>query len=255
MDCTKNNIKFIISTLICIALTLNSCNNTVSPIDSNSQIIKSETKVLVDINTVSQISIVYYKEFDYKSNLIVFKEFNSLGTIASQSEFKYSNLEKSEVKSVFNEKGDKVISELNNYVYSSQNGSLVKLTKSDTSGKIIGITSYTYDSKGNILKESEVSNSNNTTLYEKDFVYKYNTNGSLEGLTIKDAISNTVLTRDSIYYVSLTNTLEKYNLDAKGNITKINILYYNSIGRIIKETVSDKNGVINKKYIYNYTFF
>lgn len=245
----------IVSTFFIIALLLNSCDNTVNPIESKSLVVKSETKVLVDISTSKELNKIYYKEFDIKSNIISYTEYNSLGNISSQSEYIYKNQERNEIKLVYDDNGNKIKSEYNSYTYNLSDGNLVKLTKLDFTGNVIGVTSYTYDGKGNLLKEYEVSSSSNATLSEKNFVYTYNSNGNLEGLTVKDALSNTIISKDSIAFISTTNVLEKYNIDLLGNVTKVNRLYYNNSGRITKETESDKNGQITRKYLYKYTFF
>lgn len=251
----KNTIPYLLTVILAIALSLNSCENTFNPIESKFPVIKTETKISVNILNGNVISKVYLKEYNSNSKIISFIEYGENGSIISQSNFEYIKSEKIELKYVFDINGVIIRSENNNYTYSVENGNLLKLTKLDNKGKIIATTSYTYDIKGNILKEFEVSSDSNITVCTKDFVYNYNVNGSLEGLTVKDAISNTIITKDSINYLTKTNVLEKYNFDNIGTITKINRFYYNTSGKISYETESDFNNKITKKYIYNYTFF
>ncbi len=239
---------FIISTIIAGII---SCENISTPQETHTELsIKSEKKWSLDLKSNDKLFISRIKEFDIKGNLVFLEEYNSNGTINSNSTYNYNSENKSqETKKVFNPDGTS-----RNITIEYTYNELKKITKKveyDSNGIIFSTHEYQYDSNGNLIKKFEISQNGGSV--SVDYNYTYNPQGDLVERKIIN--NGAVVNRDSLSYNSSNNSFDVINLDLNGLVESKTTFYYNKRGEINLEIETSSSGLVLKKYLYEYTYY
>ena len=249
-----NKLNFVRNILILTftGILLYSCQEIVSPTDSGKiQILKSETKWNIDINSNLRTNKIYYKEYNKAGNLTINEEYTENGSLHIRSSYNHEVTGSTEEVLMYGDTGNVLSKNKNEYQY-DHFGRVVKKTAYDGNGKVSSVYTFQYDSKGNVVTKIE-QNSTSGSQVKTDFNYSYNKQGELvERITIQEGAEQS---RDSLVYFPDRHQLQIYNFGTGGRITNIVEINYNNAGRIIDETKYDITGKILKKYNYEYTFF
>lgn len=244
----------LIPILFLIVLLLTSCGVVENPVDDITTIkIKTETKYKVNLSNQSEKQIIYKKNYSIDQNLINYTEYYQNGSIKFFSECIYEHNKTTEEQKSFDEKGNLVsVSRVLSIV--DENGKIKEKTIISADGKIISKETYSYDTRGNLLRK-EVQNFQVGTVLHYEYSYLYN-NGSLIERTVREQNSNEiVITKESLNYKQEEKALQIINYGKDGSIQKIRTFYYNKYGLISIETVADLNGNLLEKYQYSYIYY
>ena len=245
----KNIIKIIIVSTIIAGFY--SCENISTPIESNQELkIKTEKKWALNPLSNSKLYVVKVKEYDVKGNLMFMEEYNSNGTINSNSTYTYDqNNSSQENKKIFNSDGSSKNLKIE-YIYNEAK-KVTKKIEYDTNGKITAVFEYQYDNKGNLIQKNEKNQTGGTV--SVDYDYTYNPNGDL--IERKIINNGAVVNRDSLTYNASNNSLDVINIDNFGTVESKTTFYYNQRGEINFEVETSSLGIIPKKYLYEYTYY
>lgn len=242
--------KLRIILLLVSLLALNACQELVSPdLAEKSKKVKTETKWLVDLSNNSKLSKSHYIEYDINGKVIVNEEYNESGTLYSRSEYSHDLSESTEEIRIFADNGSIIDKTKNVYNYDF-NGRITKKISYNDSGTVISVSNYSYDQNGNVI--TKIEEGNNVGALKTDFSYSYNENGNLiERITLNEGSKQA---RDSIVYEPNNKELKIYNFDKDNLIISCELMKYNIDGLVLEKFIYDKNRILIKKYVYEYTF-
>lgn len=243
----------ILSLLIALSLVFAvSCSNLDNPVgDLTDMNLKTETKWSVDIETENKINQVHYKEYDINGNILLNISYFENGQINNKSVFEYISKDTSiEAKITYDTSGNVLREITTNYIY-NENGKIKKSILFNESGEISNIFVYEYDNQGNLTKKTGTMNSDSTNTVE--YSYRYNSSGNVIERVLNDFGTSHTKVRDSVIYSSNNQiNIFKYK---NNHLSSVTSYLYNNNGLIYKEIVSDSEGVITAKYLYEYTFY
>ncbi|MBE2189161.1 MAG: hypothetical protein IAE98_06800, partial [Candidatus Kapabacteria bacterium] len=244
----------IILVLLALLVLFGACSDMGSPVvnQENRNVLKSITKWQVNVSTNQKKSVVMFQEFDRSGRLTFNEEYNEIGIIKYKSSYSYTgNNESKEIFIEFDAAGNEKQQSINEYKFDNK-GRVVKKIALNGAGEACKETVYQYDELGNIIKRSETDvKTNNTVVF--DYSYTYSSAGNLVERTIKSSNGNT-FSRDSLVYSPGNSGLDIINYNDEG-ITYIKSYKYNSAGRIITEFESTSDGILVRKFIYEYSYF
>lgn len=248
-------IKIIILLIALIAaLLLFSCqvnDNINNPIDNG--IIASETKWKLNVTTNERLVKIYFKQFDVDGNLVKMNEFNEQGGLFIESLFDINGTEVSEVTSYYNAFG--MVDSVSFYTYLNDNkGNTLTQFRFNASGDTISICSYFYNARGNLIKK-EVHAPDGFLISKIVYSYTYDDSGNLSKRLTNPLDDGSYQTKDSLIYNNSTKTIELVNFNSSGEVEKIFTYVYNSSGKPVLEIISSRNGFVQSKYLYDYTYF
>ncbi len=237
--------------ILAAAVFIVGCNN--SPVlGPQEQLIKTQTKWLVDNKTENKIAKVFYKEFDRLGNMTQEEEYNSTGSLLVRKELSITGSIQIEDIVKFGENGE-IVRSRNVYSLNEQGNVIERLTISG-SGDTTLISKFTYYDNGKIKSEIEF-NANGDLVKKTNYMYNYNENGYITGRLINDSPDASYKQRDSIVYHLNLNQVEHIIFDTEGAKEIVYIFYYNNLGNVLKEVQTDNVGIVQRKYLYEYTFY
>lgn len=242
----------ILSVSIALALMAISCSELNNPVDMSSELtVATETKWMLDTETDEKLYKIHYNEYDKNGNIKKNINYFENGNINFKSVFEYQGQDTSiEEKTVFDEAGNIIDETRTDYIYNN-NGNIEKSIKYNDDGEITNIFLYEYDAQGNLLKKSS-SFKNDSLHLNVEYSYRYNQNGNVVERVVNDLTSPVSNIRDSVTYTS-DNTVNIFKYE--GNKLKTITSYlYNDYGMIFKEIVSNSEGEIISKFLYEYTY-
>lgn len=237
--------------ILAAAVLIVGCNNSpvLGPLE---QIIKSQTKWLVDNKSENKIAKVFYKEFGRLGNTILEEQYNSTGRLLVRKEVSVKGNIQIEDVAKFGENGE-IVRSRNVYSLNEQGNVTERLTISG-SGDTTLISKFTYYDNGKIKSEFEF-NVNGDLVKKTNYMYNYNENGYITGRLINDSPDASFKQRDSIVYHLNLNQVEHIIFDTEGAKEIVYIFFYDNFGNVLKEVQTDKVGIIQRKYLYEYTFY
>lgn len=215
--------------------------------------IKTEIKWKVDKNTEEKINKVYYKEFDKYGNILLNLDYFSNGEVNCKSEYEYTNrFNGLETKTVFDNSGN-VIDEFKTEYILNKNGNIDKEIKYSDNGNIDKVINYFYDDMGNLVRKTN-SHPDEDSSKTIEYSYSYNDVGNVVERIVNDLSFPNSVTRDSVIYLPNNNNIQVINYE-DNILNSVTSYIYNDLGQIKKEIITDKNGDIINKYIYEYTYY
>lgn len=228
-----------------------SCSELDNPVDMNQDLtIETETKWSIDTESDEKLHKIYFKEYDVYGNIKTNINYFENGNVNCRSVFEYQGQDTSiEEKIVFDKAGNVINETRTDYIYNN-NGNIEKSIKYNNEGEVTNIFHFEYDKHGNLLKKT--SNAINDSSLSVEYSYRYNQNGNVVERVVNDFTSPALNTRDSVTYTS-DNKVNIFKYE--GNKLKTVTSYlYNNYGMIYKEIVSNSDGEIINKYLYEYTY-
>ncbi len=240
-----------IYTLIFSILLVVGCTN--NPVfEPQKHQIKNSTKWLVDKDSEKKIAKSLYKEFDRSGKLILLEEFDSVGKIQSRKVITYAKNKKIEDITIYNKNNTQVRSK-NIYQLNSA-GKVIMLISLNRNGDTLKITKYKYDTQGNII-EKKSYDKKGKLIDKLFFLYNYDNSGVVTGRSVSDNSNGNFMSRDSMIYRPDIRQVERIRYNSGGK-KQISYTYtYDNAGNVRKEIHSDKNGIVIRKYIFEYTYF
>jgi hypothetical protein len=173
------------------------------------------------------------------------------GEINYKSVFEYISKDTSvEAKTVYDESGNVLNETTTNYIY-NENGNIEKSIKFNENGEVTNVYLYEYDNQGNLLKKTSTFNADSLNTVE--YSYRYNDNGNVIERVLNDNGTSHSEFRDSVIYSS-NNEINIFKYE-NNHLASVTSYLYNNNGLIYKEVVSDSEGKIIEKYLYEYTFY
>lgn len=235
--------------LLAILLPFLGCEDALGPQYEETLKVKTETKWRVSTDDDHKISMVSYKVFNSRGDIISKIEYNQNGTLQSKSEFTYKNGNSSEQEIKFSN-GDTV--GILKHEYELKDGKIVSKITTNRAGEVLDNEQLVYDLNGNlteIVKCAGLDGCDNRTKFDNQYV-----NGNL---TVRYTFENdgTVTQKDSIVYSERNNYFEKITSDNNGNIFFITGYSIHNDGRIESEVIKNNSGTVLEKFIYEYTYF
>ena len=215
-------------------------------------IVKTETKWIIDNLSEDKLTKISFKEFDRKGNLIFSEEFNEVGVLLQRKVISYSNNQI--VENVMTFRKNQTESESKNIIYLDNKGNIKERISISDKGDTTEIIRFTYDINGKLAEEISFDN-NGEVINRTSYLYNYNNDGFVTSRLITDGIDNNYFSRDSIIYRPDARQVERITYNSEGNKENIYTYIYDNAGNILKEIHTNQDGLIIKKYIYEYTYF
>ncbi|MFP4527277.1 MAG: hypothetical protein ACLFQX_01900 [Candidatus Kapaibacterium sp.] len=240
--------------LAIIAALAAGCGQVNGPTDSlvSNPDVHFETKWLCDNESGDRLNIVSRKEFDPSGRLIMQLEYDDSGVKVSQSTFEHSNSKRIEQQIIFDESGE-VIKTVN-FVYRLNSlGNITEKIVTNSDGKLLNKVVFDYDIKGNLSRKTEYGPTGNMD-ENIDYSYSYNHEGRLIERIITSN-TNVNCRRDSLVYQHELNRIEKITFDASGNVDVIYAYIYNASGLIHIETMTNPQGMMLRRFEYEYVYY
>ncbi|MFP4369373.1 MAG: hypothetical protein ACOC2K_04270 [Bacteroidota bacterium] len=227
-----------------------SCEHPSMPVDTP-QTVKTQTKWLADIHDFSKQKKIFTKEFDITRNLISETYYSDRGIINHESRYTYVSDSSSEIKFIYDETGEIDKTEYFTYKF-DVNGKIDRKFEFDNGWNITKTIDYTYDELGNLAKAEEFENNGHLT-NSTSYNYNYNNNGLLVERKVINS-NGSMQRRDSLVYKS-GQAISRIIFDSDNRIKNVHEFKYGRYQRIISEKVTDANGEIIQRYIFEYSYY
>jgi len=237
--------------ILTVSVLLTSCGN--NPVfGPPNQQIKSVTKWLVDNKTEVKIAKVTYREFDTDGHLLLNEEYNEQGNLIIRRQYSYQNNIK--IENITEFKNNQIFYKYKNIYHINLNGLVTSRISISEHGDTTQVMNYFYYDNGK-LKTEIIFDKDGKLINKKSYIYNYNEDGYVTGRLITDASNGSGFIRDSIIYNPATRQIDQIVYNAADDTEIIYTYIYDRAGNIQKEIHTDQDGVIIRKYIYEYLFF
>lgn len=245
--------KIIISVILFIlSFLLHSCDMNNPYYDAGDLLLKSETKWLVESDSESKLYKVSFREYDIEGNLILDESFDDTGVLLIRRKNTYSGDTKYEEYVVFKD-GQTFESKFNSYHFNSD-GLIDYSICLNTSGDTVNITRFEYDARGNLIIE-RVFNATGDLIGKKNYHYIYNPNGLVVSRHMRDDLVGGTNSKDSVIYDMNSSRVDRFTYNNDGVLEYVYTYIYDRFGKVHKEIITNRDGGIIKKYIYEYLFY
>jgi hypothetical protein len=232
-----------------VAVACNTNNPVLAPQEA---VIKSESKWLVNNETEARLHLISYREYDQDKQLVKSEEYDERGIIKQRVTLSYQPNQRLEVVTLYSN-GSELNTTHNTYTLSSA-GKVVQRVERTQIGDTISIIRYDYDYRGNVIVETTFDKNGNQTGNTR-FKYEYDSQGFVVSRLVVNGPLDLFETRDTLVYNMDSRTIDRFTYNSLGALEVIYTYHYNNNGSIVKEVWTDRDGLVIKKYKYEYIYF
>ncbi len=241
----------IVLILLTAMIIITACGN--NPVFApQEQKIKSVTKWLIDKKTEDKIAKISYKEFDKTGHIILNEEYSPQGFLTVRRNYSYDDNLKIEFITEFTD--NQVAAKSKNIYFINSRGQVTIRISLNEHGDTTEVMNYFYYDNGK-LKTEVTLDKDGKLIDKKSYVYNYNEGGYVTGRLVTDAFNSDNFVRDSIIYTPSARQVDQIVYNSADRTKIIYTYIYDNSGNVRKEIHSDQNGVILRKYLYEYIYF
>ncbi len=214
--------------------------------------VRIEKKWLADAVTGEKLSVIGYKEFDKKGDLVLWIEYYENGNKKIETAFVYYADRITEDKTSYNDAGDIREHSLSD-LYTDNAGNLLKKVSYNENGDTSQVIEYEYDEYGNVTAIKYYTDGGQRIRTES-YKYKYNNKGDVIERVLDPSDDGSFDSKDILLY-DAGNKVERIVYDSTGSVRNKLSYLYNTYGRLNEEIHFDPEGNVLKKIVYDYEYF
>lgn len=219
---------------------------------TETRVVKTISKYSLDVNTFKKQNLLFKKEYDREGHIVSFLEYDSQKNVSSRQTYNYSEEKRNDTLFLITDSGLEKIESITVSYLDLNTGRIKSKIEKNSSGDTLNITSYEYDSNGNISKITK-KNPITGTVGVTRYTSEYNNRGQL---IARDTYTDSELVSKEQYDYSnnTDNSITVTNTLFSGNMSIVQYSTGND-GRLLNEIRYDEDYEVIEAFEYEYEYF